>query len=408
MSGGDHALPLSGKWVVLGVTGSIAAVETVKLVHLLKRRGARVQAVMSPAACGIISPDALTYATGQPVITRISGMVEHVAWCGEGGGAAVLLIAPATANSIAKIALGIDDTPVTTFATTAIGSGIPVIIAPAMHGSMYRHPAILSHLAMLERWGLSCIPPRMEEGKAKIAPPDEIVLYCERAVLGNPLAGTHVLITSGPCREPLDDVRVLTTRSTGFMGREIALQAFRLGAQVTLVAREGALCADHIPVETSEEMHQAVHAVFHKGNVDIYISAAAISDYAPERVAGKIASGAEVSIRLIPLPKLIAAVMESYAPFTVAFKAGWDGERGAAELLGAGADLVVANTPDEMGSVGGGFVVIGPATRFEVIGTKEEAAEGIWSEVIRSLGRKKERGARSVGMESTGDPPMAG
>ena len=132
---------LAGKQVVVAVTGSIAAVEIVRLIHDLRRRGAVVQVVMSNAAAGIISPESLTYASGRPAITRISGMVEHVLYCGDEGSADLLLIAPCTANTISKIACGIDDTPVTTFATTALGRGMPVLLVPAMHHSMFRHPA---------------------------------------------------------------------------------------------------------------------------------------------------------------------------------------------------------------------------------------------------------------------------
>ena len=134
---------LSGKTIVLGVTGSIAAVETVKLARELIRYGANVYAVMSDAACRIIHKDALHYATGNPVIANLTGRVEHVEFFGSKGIADLFLIAPATANTVSKIAAGIDDTPVTTFATTAIGEGKKVMLVPAMHESMYRHPQVL-------------------------------------------------------------------------------------------------------------------------------------------------------------------------------------------------------------------------------------------------------------------------
>ena len=150
---------LAGKEIAIGVTGSIAAVETVRLIHALRRKGARVQPVMSTAAQGIIHPDALTYASGRQAITRISGFVEHVTYCGDGGSASLLLIAPCTANTIGKIACGIDDTPVTTFATTALGSGMPVLIVPAMHHSMFRHPAVVRNIRTLESWGVGFARP---------------------------------------------------------------------------------------------------------------------------------------------------------------------------------------------------------------------------------------------------------
>ena len=164
---------LTGKQIVVAVTGSIAAVEVVKLIHALKRRGAVVQAVMSAAATGIISPEALTYASGRETITRLTGKVEHVPYCGDEGTADLLLIAPCTANTIGKIACGIDDTPVTTFVTTALGSEIPVLIVPAMHLSMYRHPALTDNIQRIREWGVEILNPRIEEGKAKFAENEE-------------------------------------------------------------------------------------------------------------------------------------------------------------------------------------------------------------------------------------------
>ncbi|MDN7023568.1 bifunctional phosphopantothenoylcysteine decarboxylase/phosphopantothenate--cysteine ligase CoaBC [Methanoculleus sp. FWC-SCC1] len=370
---------LEGKTIILAVTGSIAAVETVKCAHALRRRGAVVQAVLSEAAAGIISPEALTYATGRPAITRCTGLVEHVVYCGEGGEADLLLIAPCTANTIGKIACGIDDTAVTTFATTALGRGMPVVLVPAMHESMYRHPAVAGNLERLKNWGIDIVDPRIEEGKAKIAETDRIVLAAERALSGKPLAGRKVLITSGACAEPVDDVRVLTTRSTGMMGRALAREAYRLGAEVTVVHSGSAPAVRNIPVSTAAEMREAVLRQCHEEGVDIYISAAAISDYAPERREGKIPSGEAQNIRLNPLPKLLDAVIRACRPVTVAFKLGWDAEEQAAAMLGKGAAMVVANTPPAMGAAEGSFVLVTKDGREPVTGSKEEVAAAIWA-----------------------------
>jgi phosphopantothenoylcysteine decarboxylase/phosphopantothenate--cysteine ligase len=368
---------LAGKEIVLGVTGSIAAVETVKLIHALRRKGAVVQPVMSHAATGIIHPDALAYAAGRPAITRISGTVEHVGHCGDGGSADLLLIAPCTANTIGKIASGIDDTPVTTFATTALGSNIPVLIVPAMHHSMYRHPAVLENLQRLKRWGVGIVDPRIAEGKAKIAGTEEIILSCEREVLGKPLDGKKILITSGPCREPVDDVRVLTTRSSGQMGRELALHAFRLGADVTVVHSDTFPCVRNVHAVTGRKMQEQVTGYLAEHGADIYISAAALSDFAPVPFKGKIPSGKERSIKLITLPKLLDTVIAQYKPVTVAFKMGWDTERAVKSLLARGTAMVVANTPDAMGSDHGSFVLHTKDTTRTVTGTKEEVAVAI-------------------------------
>jgi phosphopantothenoylcysteine decarboxylase/phosphopantothenate--cysteine ligase len=378
----DSVTILSGKTVVLAVTGSIAAVETVKLAHALRRRGATVQAVMTEAAAGIVHPDALTYATGRPAITRITGIVEHVLYCGEGGAADLLLIAPATANTIGKIACGIDDTPVTTFATTALGRGMPMVVVPAMHESMYRHPGVMENLRRLCSWGIDVVDPRVEEGKAKIADTETIVLHAERAVSGRPLAGKRVLITSGACAEPLDDVRVLTTRSTGRMGRELALEAFRLGADVTVVHAGSFPCVRNIAVSTAAEMRDAVLRVSRDEGVDIFVSAAAVSDFAPERREGKIPSGTPQTVRLDPLPKVIDEVMATYRPVTVAFKLGWHEEERARAMLDAGAAVVVVNAPPVMGAEEGSFSIMTVDGTREVSGSKEEVAAAIWAGLL--------------------------
>ncbi len=369
---------LEGRQIVLGVTGSIAAVEMVKVIHALRRRGADVRVVMSSAACGIVTPDALTYACGNPAMTRITGLVEHVGFCGDGGTADLLLIAPCTANTIGKIACGIDDTPVTTFATTALGSKKPVLVVPAMHHSMYRHPAVVENIERLKRWDVTVIEPVIGEGKAKIAGAEEIVLFCERAVLGKQLAGKKVLITSGPCREPVDDVRILTTRSSGQIGRELALEAFRRGADVTVVHRDTFPCVTNVPAETAEEMRNGVIRCLDERGADIYISAAAISDFAPVPFDGKIPSGATASIELTPLPKLLDEVLAACKPVTVAFKLGWDTKDKVKALLKKGVVLVVTNTPDTMGKTDGEYILISKKGSATLSGEKYGIAVGIW------------------------------
>jgi phosphopantothenoylcysteine decarboxylase/phosphopantothenate--cysteine ligase len=377
---------LSGKQVVLGITGSIAAVECVRLVHALRRKGAVVQVVMSDAATGIVTPDALEYASGRPVITRITGLVEHVTYCGDGGSAALLLIAPSTANTISKIACGIDDTTVTTFATTAIGSGMPVLVVPAMHHSMFRHPGLTDNIERLEKWGICVLSPRIEEGKAKIADIDEIILASERAVSIKPLAGKRVLITSGPCREPVDDVRVLTTRSSGMMGKALALQAFRLGADVTIVHGDTLPCVTNVNATTAEEMRDAVMSeLANRGGTDIYISAAAISDFAPVCKAGKIKSGKATTIDLTPLPKLLDAVVDEYAPFTVAFKIDKNPMAPAKAMLKKGIAFVLINQPETMGSATGDYQLLSKKGLLTIAGAKEDVAAEVWEQILQAI-----------------------
>ncbi|MEF8832784.1 MAG: flavoprotein, partial [Candidatus Thermoplasmatota archaeon] len=174
---GSKGSDLSGKKIVLGVTGSIAAVECVKLVRELVREGAEVHCVISDWGSKIIHPNSLEFATGNEVITELTGQVEHVSHCGNVPGKADLfLVAPATANTISKIAKGIDDTPVTTFATTCVGSDIPIMIVPAMHQTMYDHPIVMDNLEELkEKLDVTVVGPKIEEGAAKVAEKDQIV-----------------------------------------------------------------------------------------------------------------------------------------------------------------------------------------------------------------------------------------
>ncbi|MDY7081521.1 MAG: flavoprotein, partial [Halobacteria archaeon] len=203
---------LEDKTIAIGITGSIAAVECVKLIHELRRRGAEVEAVMTDAARSIVHEWSIQFATGNPVVTEITGDVEHVELVGElesdfesfrdtDAKADLFLIAPSTANTVGKIANGIDDTTVTTFATTALGSDIPVLIAPAMHEPMYDHPGVIENLDKLEEWGIDIIPPKIEEDKAKLADREDIAMECERVLSDSPLEGKKVVVTSGRTEE---------------------------------------------------------------------------------------------------------------------------------------------------------------------------------------------------------------
>jgi phosphopantothenoylcysteine decarboxylase/phosphopantothenate--cysteine ligase len=341
---------LCGKTIVVGVTGSIAAVRVVDLIRDLIRRGAEVHSVASAASQQILHPYALEYATTHPVITEITGRVEHVQFCGVCGLADLLLIAPATANTIGKMACGIDDTPVTTFATTALGSGKPVAVVPAMHEAMYRHPAVLRNLEALRAMGVTLIDPRLEEGKAKIADNLAVVREVERLLGPADLAGKKIIITSGSNAEVIDPIRILTNRASGKTGIALALEARRRGAEVTLVHR----FIQDLPVRqiyagSAREMLNAVLAEVAKG-CDVLISAAAVADYTLDPQAEKIKSGQELVLRLKPTQKIIKTVREAYPHLKiVGFKAetGVTDEelvlRAKKSMLGGGLDLVVAN-----------------------------------------------------------------
>ncbi|AKB50728.1 Phosphopantothenoylcysteine decarboxylase [Methanosarcina barkeri str. Wiesmoor] len=348
---GQKSSSLAGKTIVLGVTGSIGAVRVVELARELIRNGAEVHAVMTEAATRILHPDALHYATGNPAITELGGRVEHVEFCGLKGRADLLLIAPATANTIGKIAYGIDDTPVTSFATTALGSGIPLMVVPAMHESMFRHPAVAANLIRLKSWGISIVGPRLEEGVAKIAANEEIVLEVERALGNKTLENRKIIITSGSTAESLDPIRIITNRASGKTGRELALEAYRKGADVTLVHRDrlGFAGIREVFVESAADMTDAVLSELEK-EYDVLISSAAIADYTAEPSPGKIKSGGELTLRLKPTRKLIKECRQKYPDLVIiGFKAetGIEKEellrRAASTLKTSKLDLIAAN-----------------------------------------------------------------
>ncbi len=382
---------LDGVNVALGVSGSIAAVKTVELAHELRRRGAEVRAVMTGAARGIVHPWSLEFATENDVVTEITGRVEHVELCGREGWADVLLLAPATANTAGKIAHAVDDTPVTTCATTALGAGIPVVMAPAMHEPMYDHPGVLDALDTLESWDVRMVDPRVEEGKAKIATEASIVREVARAATPDPLGGKRVVVTSGGTSEPIDPVRTIANRASGRTGRAVAEACSVAGAEVVLV-HDGpeAAYATTEQVRTAAEMLAAVEE--HTPDTDALISAAAISDYTVEESAEKIRSGRDLTLELERTPKLVDTVREAHPDLTiVGFKAETSGDDEA--MVGVARELrdrvgmafVVANDASVMGEDETRVLVVRENTVQEFAGSKRALGGLVATELASEL-----------------------
>jgi phosphopantothenoylcysteine decarboxylase/phosphopantothenate--cysteine ligase len=368
---------LEGVNVVLGVSGSIAAIRTVELAHELRRRGATVRAVMTDSARGIIHPWALEFATENDVVTEITGRVEHVELFGREGWADVFLIAPATANTVGKIAAAVDDTTVTTCATTALGSGVPLVVAPAMHEPMYDHPGVAETLARLEEWGVRFVDPRLEEGKAKIAADEAIVLETARAAGERPLAGRHVVVTAGATSERVDPVRVLTNRASGRTGRAVAKACYVRGADVTLLQDGGDVPYATVErVESTAEMLTAALETAGAG-ADALVSAAAISDYTVEAADSKIRSGQQLRLELQPTPKLLDRVREAHPELPmVGFKLETDGDD----------DMLVAAARDQLERAGLSFVVANDAS---VLGAAETRALLVDAESVEEYAGSK-------------------
>ncbi len=388
---GSRSDKLKGRKIVLGVTGSIAAVETVKLCRELIRHGAEVHVVMSKDAQMIVHPWALEFASGREVTTCIDGGVQHVSLCGDVPDKAdLLLIAPATANTISKMACGIDDTPVTTMATTAIGTGIPVIVVPAMHYSMITHKIVLENIKKLERLGVEFLSPRVEESKAKMPSIDYIVSMVIAAIGKRDLLGRKVLVIAGSTEEPIDDVRVVTNRSTGETGVELARAAHERGASVELwMGRSEADLPEHIGLKRFSSFNDLSRMVRGR-RFDIVFFPVAVSDYSPRRIEGKMPSDkARVSLELRRNPKLIDHLK---ARLVVGFKAQArtsDEElvREALRLIKrTKCALVVANNVEHVKQGKTKVVLVeknGDAEDIE--GTKQQVADKILDKVVRMM-----------------------
>ena len=318
---GTKSKTLSGKRIVLGITGSIAAVECVKLARELARHGAEIIPVMSKAAVKIVHPDAIHFATGLEPIIELDGAVKHVELCGDTSSQAdLLLIAPATANTISKISQGIDDTSITTMASCALGSKMQIIIVPAMHNSMYTHDIITENIARLKKAGVTFIGPKMEEKKAKMANQEDIIHQVIRTLGDGSFDGKNVLVITGPTSEPLDDVRVLTNKATGRTGVHLALEAFYRGANVKVWAGEGVKVPDMLAVERFCSVND-LEKMAEKVDADIILVPAAISDFLVEKKDGKVSSSEADTIKLKKAPKILGILRSRTDALIVGFKA---------------------------------------------------------------------------------------
>ncbi|MEK6958371.1 MAG: bifunctional phosphopantothenoylcysteine decarboxylase/phosphopantothenate--cysteine ligase CoaBC, partial [archaeon] len=304
------------------------------LCRELRRKGFDVQIVMSEAAEGIVTEEAMEFASGRKVISKLSGKIEHVKFFGKKGKASLLLVAPATANTISKIAMGIDDTPVTTFATVAIGSGKPVLLAPAMHAPMYAHPIVVANLDRLRKHGVKVIAPLEKEGKAKLQNIGEIVFEVEKALHPQKLKGKKILVASGAFQSKIDDVRVITNNSSGKMGSALAVECALNGAVVKQIGN--GVHEEFIHFEETkdaDELEEKVLAELRNG-YDYFFCPAALPDFDVQRSKGKLDSKKAFELKLEPRKKFLNKVMEKFSSLKIiAFKAEYG--KGKKELESA-------------------------------------------------------------------------
>ena len=284
---------LKGKTVLLGVTGSIAAYKSAYLASALKKQGADVHVLMTKNACNFINPITFESLTGNKCLTdtfdrNFQFQVEHVAIAKR---ADVVMVAPASANVIGKLAHGIADDMLT---TTLLACKCKKFVAPAMNTNMYENSIVQENLEILKKHGYEIVNPAVgylacgDTGTGKMAEPQELLQYLLReAAFEKDLEGMKLLITAGPTQESVDPVRYLTNHSSGKMGYALAKMAMLRGAEVTLVSGktsiECPMFVKKIPVVTAEEMYREV--VRESPNQDIIIKAAAVADYRPKEVS---------------------------------------------------------------------------------------------------------------------------
>ena len=349
---------LNGMKIVICMTGSVASIKSPEIARELMRHGAEVYTIMTDMAQKLVHPYMMEWSTGNPVVTELTGETEHVTLGGEHPDRAdLILVAPSTANTIGKAAAAIDDTPVTTLLTTAIGSGIPIIFAPAMHASMYGHPIVMENIEKLRTIGVDVLMPRFEEEKAKIPTTGDIVeAVISKLTELNDYEGLRVLVTAGPTREYLDGFRFITNPSSGKMGVAVAREALRRGGEVTIVYGPGSakppLDAKVVPVETTIEMLDAVVEELEGSRYDLAVFSAAAADFGPEnRDMVKTSSSLENwRIDLVSRPKIIDRVKRvTPGIFLVGFKAEYGVsddelvENAQARMESGGIDMIVAN-----------------------------------------------------------------
>ncbi|HET9404835.1 MAG TPA: bifunctional phosphopantothenoylcysteine decarboxylase/phosphopantothenate--cysteine ligase CoaBC [Burkholderiales bacterium] len=322
----------SGKSVVLGVTGGIAAYKAAQLTRDLQRHGIDVQVVMTEAARGMVTPATFQALSGKPVYTDMwdAGVPDNMAHIELSRGKDAIVIAPATADFIAKLASGLADD---LLSTLCLARECPLIVAPAMNRQMWQNPATRRNVDRLLRDGVAILGPASgdqacgEVGMGRMLEAHEIAESVAGFLAPRLLAGARVLITAGPTFEPIDAVRGITNRSSGKMGYAVARAALDAGARVTLVSGPVSLPApagaEMSRVGTAAEMFDAVKR--HAARADIYISVAAVGDYRvekPSRHKIKKTEGKRLDLKLVPNPDILAWVAaRPRPPFCVGFAA---------------------------------------------------------------------------------------
>jgi phosphopantothenoylcysteine decarboxylase/phosphopantothenate--cysteine ligase len=349
---------LAGRRIVLGVTGGVAAFKSAYLARRLVEAGASVRTIMTHAATEFLGPQTMAAITGTPPAIELFGADEVSPHTAMAAWADAIVIAPATAATLSRLAAGASDDLLV--ATVVAFSG-PVLVAPAMHTEMWEHPATRRNLAILRGDGVHVVGPVAgalaggDEGPGRMVEPDEIVAVLENVLGAGTLAGWDVLVTAGGTREPIDPVRYVGNRSSGKMGNAIALEAAERGATVLLVTTMPAPAHPRIRVQAVETANEMADVVWKAAReADVAVLAAAVADFRPEHALGTKVRRADgvPDLRLTATPDILAGVTAmDPRPFIVGFAAETGPASGAAaKAASKEVDLLVANDVTAPGS----------------------------------------------------------
>jgi phosphopantothenoylcysteine decarboxylase/phosphopantothenate--cysteine ligase len=386
---------LAGRHVVLGVSGGVAAYKAAYLARRLVEQGAIVKTVMTAASREFLGPQTLAAVTGSPPVTDFFGTDDESPHTNLARWADLIIVAPATASSIARLASGLSEDVLT---ATVLAAKSPVLIAPAMHTEMWEHPATQRNIVRLREDGHHIVGPGTgalaggDDGPGRLVEPEDIVAAAEAMLTGD-LTGWTVLVSSGGTREIIDPVRFIGNRSSGKMGNAVANEAARRGARVILVstAPDGADPAVEVmPVESSQEMAEAVWS--RAAESDVAVLAAAVADFRPSAASGNKLRRKDgpPEMELEPTPDILAGVaaMED-RPFLVGFAAESGSlDEAVTKARTKGVDLLVGN---DISAAGSGFgsdtneVVLitpdGSQDQWPLL-TKGEVAARLWDRVL--------------------------
>ncbi|MDC0526491.1 bifunctional phosphopantothenoylcysteine decarboxylase/phosphopantothenate--cysteine ligase CoaBC [Euryarchaeota archaeon] len=380
---GDY---LEGKNIWLGVTGSVSCVETIGIARELLRYGANVTIVTNKAALELVGEKALEFACGKPIIKEITGQVEHVI---AGHEADLLIIAPCCATSLGKMVNGIGDNPPMLVALTCIGAKTPMIVAPAMDKNMANSDIVKKNMKSVTKFA-KIVEPIMVENKAKLPSKERLVAEVCKMAGPKSLSQRKILVIGGGSSEPIDDVRVISNKSSGFMAKSLTETAFSMGAEVDLwLGNATYSIGEWINTSRFETLTDLKKKVAKIEKYDVIIVPAALSDFVPEYTKGKIDSTKAITLKMKKAPKILGSIRKKHKGPLYSFKLGSNIKDNEllkkANVLLKNSDCVIANYSDAMGSESSKAAIVDKKNTKWITGTKNNLSRKVLEKIATEL-----------------------